>query len=78
MNAAQCSGKKACDFATARAEAKLLRRRKGAAAKHYHCPDCGYWHVGQQIGGPNLKARLRATRRRVVEDREARMEMASW
>lgn len=71
MNAAQCSGKKACDYGTAVREAKLLRRRKGAQAKHYHCPDCGFWHVGNQIGGPNLGRKLRRQKLERIREREA-------
>lgn len=32
---------------TAEQRATDLRAERGIDVHHYHCPDCGWWHVGK-------------------------------
>jgi hypothetical protein len=46
----QCKGKECMHHADAKRVANTMRRRsakiKAAHVNAYHCPSCGFWHVG--------------------------------
>lgn len=47
--AASCTGKAPHSFKMATTLARRMRRTRDARLAHYHCPFCGWWHVGERL-----------------------------
>jgi predicted Zn-ribbon and HTH transcriptional regulator len=45
-----CEGKESLSSTQARRIARTMRRKDRGRLQPYHCPGCGFWHVGSTSG----------------------------